>query len=91
MRLPTDCSHNPQHLVKPLHDCRQCGGTGRVAFDNGEYPAGSNACCCTCAVCREGDTLPGFDEFSVEREHAEWKRYEARMVNQAIRSRRSSR
>ncbi len=44
-------------IMKPLPKCRHCRGSGRVIWESDDYPAGTNACCCTCSSCRNEAAL----------------------------------
>lgn len=50
--IPASCIHNASRACRPLKGCPQCGGSGRVPYESDDYPPGTNACCCTCPVCR---------------------------------------
>jgi hypothetical protein len=52
--IPKSCIHGTHAgFVEPLPACPHCVGTGRVDYNGDEYPPGTNACCCTCAACRQ--------------------------------------
>lgn len=51
--VPKSCIHGSKApVMAALKDCPHCGGSGRVDYDDGEFPPGTNACCCTCGCCR---------------------------------------